>query len=297
MLDRVSIFSDPSIVDLLRTKFVPLAVDAWYLNRREDEEGVFYRKVVTQEASRKDMNQSTQGRYAFSADGTLFGFNNNRSVERIQQLLRKALDKYQPADAAPLEATKKQPAFDRTIKEGTVVANVYAKVLGGQEESANKLTQIFQASIGEDRLWIRKDEAEALSRGELPDGLKRRIARFHLNDFTRGEPSMWEPGEIRKLEMTLKDGRFEGSVHLETANGKRGFEADLLGVVEAKDGKLVRFDVVAKGQFWGAGRYTNTAGTPKGKFPLAVSFSLADLTLEASKVPPQGSRDINGYLK
>jgi hypothetical protein len=299
VLDRVSIFSDPQIVEVLKTRVIPVAVDAWYMNRKQDGEGEFYRKVVSQDSSRTDFNSSTQGRYAFTPEGQLIGFNNNRSVERIQNLLKKALEKYPPG--APAEAslidTARKASLDRTIKEGTVVVNVYAKVLGGQEETENKTAKMFQAALGEDHLWIRKDEADALVRGELAESLKRRIALYHLNDFTRGEPNMWRANQVKKLEMTLKDGKLIGTVQLETPDGKRGYETDLLGFIEAKDGKLSRFDLVSKGLFWGAGSYTNTAGTPKGKFPLGVAFRLADGKNEADKVPPQAARDLNEYLR
>jgi hypothetical protein len=301
VLDRVSIFSDPQIVDILKTRVIPVAVDAWYMNRKQDGEGEFYRKVVSQDPSRTDFtNSSTQGRYAFTPEGKLVGFNNNRSVERIQNLLKKALEKYPPgepsAEGSPIDTARK-PSLDRTVREGTVVVNVYAKVLGGQDETENKTAKMFQASLGEDHLWIRKDEGEALARGELPESLKRRIALYHLNDFTRGEPNLWRSNQLKKLEMTLKDGKLAGVVQLETADGKRGYETELLGFVEAKEGKLSRFDLVSKGLFWGAGNYTNTAGTPKGKFPLGVAFRLADGKNEADKVPPQAARDLNEYLR
>jgi len=301
VLDRVSIFSDPTIADLLKTKVVPVAVDAWYMNRKQDGEGEFYRKVVSQDPSRTDFtNSSTQGRYAFTPEGKLIGFNNNRSVDRIQRLLKKAIDSY-PAPGTtpevPLIDAGRKSNLDRSIKDGTVVVNVYAKVLGDPEPTESKTAKMFQAALGEDHLWIRKDEAEGLARGDLAETLKRRIALYHLNDFTRGEPNMWRGEQLKKLEMTLKEGRLSGSVHLETADGKRGYEAELLGFVEGKDGKLARFDLVCKGQFWGAGSYTNTAGTPKGKFPLGVSFKLAEGSNDADKVPPQAARDLSPYLR
>ena len=298
----MSIFSDPQIVELLKTQVIPVAVDAWYMNRKQDGEGEFYRKVVSQDGGRRDFNSSTQGRYAFTPEGQLIGFNNNRSVERVVGLLKKAVEKYPPAATASagparIDTTKKHAGLDRTLKDGTVVLNVYGKVLSPPEEGGNKWAKLFQESLGEDRLWMRKDEAEALARGELPESLKRRIALYHLNDFTRGEPNLWRDGEVRKLDLGLKDGRLAGAVHLETADGKRGYETDLLGFVESKDGTLTRFDLVAKGEFWGAGRHTNTAGTPKGRFPLALSFKLSDLKSDADRVPPQAARDLAGYLR
>jgi hypothetical protein len=150
---------------------------------------------------------------------------------------------------------------------------------------------MFQDALARDHLWIRKDEAAALARGELPESVMRRIARFHLIDNTRGEPPMWAAKEIRKLEMSLSGGKLVARVHLETDSGDRGYEADLLGFVGPG-----RFDVVAKGLFWGEGTYTGRA--PKGKFPLAVAFTLAAGAKEANKVAPQGTKgDLDGYLK
>jgi hypothetical protein len=70
----------------------------------------------------------------------------------------------------------------------------------------------------------------------------------------------------------------------------------VLGVLESKDGKISRLDVVAKGLFWGSGRYTG--GAPSGKFPFAVAFTLAAGDDEADKVPPQGTKGwLKGYLQ
>ena len=83
---------------------------------------------------------------------------------------------------------------------------------------------------------------------------------------------------------------------METKSGERGYKADLLGFLEAKDGKVTRFDLLAKGDFWGEGNFTK--GAPKGRYPFAVAFSLAEIQWGASKVPPQGARgNLKGYLK
>ena len=61
----------------------------------------------------------------------------------------------------------------------------------------------------------------------------------------------------------------------------------LLGYVETKGDTLVRFDLVAHGQFRGHGQYTATCA-PVGNFMLAIAFTLADQSTEAAKIPPQG---------
>lgn len=296
MIDRASIFSDAEVLDTLRRNFICVAVDAWYLNRRQDAEGEFYRKAVTQEPSRRDMNQSTQGKYALSAEGRLFGFDNHGSdrIGRVKALLAKALREHAPAEAVAIAPGRLHPYFDRTLKEGMAAVDVTARVLDAETREADPRKRIFLSSLGRDHLWIRKDEVAALAAGTLPDSLTRRLARFHLNDFTRGEPDMWAAEDLKKLELKLKDGRLTGSIRFEIPSGKRGFEAELLGLVDAKDGKLTRFDLVAKGEYWGKGRLVNSE--IQGRFPLGVAFRLSDPASEESKVPPQGARDLEGYL-
>ena len=85
-------------------------------------------------------------------------------------------------------------------------------------------------------------------------------------------------------------------VKLATSNGSRSYDVELKGFITAKAGKIVRFDVVALGKFQGEGTYTR--GAPKGKFPLAAAFSLADGSDVADKVSPQGARGwLRGYLR
>jgi hypothetical protein len=59
---------------------------------------------------------------------------------------------------------------------------------------------------------------------------------------------------------------------------------------------VTRFDLLAKGDFWGEGNFTR--GAPKGRFPFAVAFSLADADCAAGRVPPQAARgNVKAYLK
>jgi hypothetical protein len=173
---------------------------------------------------------------------------------------------------------------------------VTCKVLGGYEKAENVYKEAAQSSLGRDHLWIRRDEHEALARGELPASLGRRLTRFHLVDSTRGSPSVWKAEEVKKVDLALKDGRIQGAVHLETESGDRGYTAVVLGFVEAKDGRVTRLDLLVRGEFWGAVQYSG--GAPKGKYPFAVAFSLASGKDEADKVPPDANkRDPDEYLR
>lgn len=296
IIDRASTFSDPEVVDLLRTKFVSAAIDQWYQRRQNDAEGRFYQKIARQ-GPRKNMRSTTQGLYACTADGKLLGYTNNRGPERVKRMLKKALDSFEPSETAAIETGSSDPRYPREVPQGGRVVRVTSKTLGGFDENPGRWVETFQRSLGRDNLWILKDETEALCRGELNETLKRRLVRFHLIDNTRGEPPMWKPEDVWTLELKLVDGTLSGRVHLETASGDRGFRGDLLGYVASSEGRLTRFDLVARGRHWGAGRYTRNA-CPKGKFPFAVSFRLPGEPDEADKVPPQGIKGwARGYLQ
>ena len=299
MLDRASTFADPEIVNLLKTKFVPVAINQAYQRQQKDAEGEFYRKIAGQ-GPRKNFNNTTQGFYIATPSGDLLLYNNNRDVEKVRRLMQQKLREFtaRPATSTEVVDTKSvklDPQFNTKLPEGGLVIRVRAKVLDGYEPTTDRFETIFQTALSRDNLWTSKSEHDALVRGTVPASLQERIARFHLVDNTRGEPPMWSKDEIRKLDMKLSGGKLTGNVHLETKSGDRGYTTQLLGVVEAKDGKVVRFDVVALGEFWGEGPFTGNA--PKGKFPLAIAFTLADDSDVADKLPPQGSRGwLQGYL-
>lgn len=295
MLDRESTFADPAIVKLLQTRFIPVAIDQAYQRRQKDNEGKFYQKIANQ-GPRKVGRGTTQGLYAADASGRFLGFNNNRTPNRVLGMMRSALQKHRPVKAAAIAKGTPDARYNPKPPKGGLVVSVTSKVLGGYEEPDNEFRRIYQTSLGRDNLWIRADEHAALAKGQLPQSLLKRIARFHLVDNTRGEPPMWEPNGIKKLEGTLRNGQLRATVHLRTAKGDRGYEAELLGRIETKAGKVTRFDVVAKGEFWGEGTYTRRA--PKGRFPLAIAFTLADGKDAADTIPPQGSRGwLPGYMR
>lgn len=300
MLDRASTFADPQIVKLLQTRFIPVAIDQAYQRRQKDAEGDFYRKIAGQ-GPRNNFNGTTQGFYIATPAGKLLLYNNNRNPPRVARLMLEKLSEFEKSGASEakvkaIESDKVDRRYNPKPPEGGLVLRVRAKVLDGYEPTDDPWKSIFQSALSRDNLWISRAEHEALVRGEVLPSLQERIARYHLVDNTRGEPPMWDAKEIRKSEFTLKDGRLHGFVHLKTSKGDRGYEAELLGNVEVKDGKVVRFDMVALGDFWGDGTFTR--GAPKGKFPLGVSFELADGSDVADAIPPQASRGwVEGYVR
>lgn len=280
------------MIKILTTHFVPVAVDQHIHRVRKDAEGAFFAQILKQAG--RGLDGYSQGVYLFTPDGKLLAFANTANADQVKRLLATALKKFDPA-APALKIDESKASVLPPAPKGGLILEVTAKVLGGYDP-ADKQGQRYLRSLGRDHFWLREDEVRDLSKGMLPESVKRRIVRYHLIDNTRGEPPMWREDEIKKLELTLRDGRLTGSVHLETKTGNRGYKADLRGFLEAKDGKVSRFNVLALGQFWGEGNFSK--GAPKGQFPLAVSFMLADPELGTSKVPPQGARgNVQAYLR
>ena len=295
MLDRESTFANPQIVKLLQTRFVPVAIDQAYQRRQKDNEGRFYQKIANQ-GPRKVGRGTTQGLYSADANGRFLGYTNNRGADRVMRMLNGALQQHRPEKVASIAKGKLDARYNPQPPKGGLVVRVTSKVLGGYEEPESEWRRIFQTSLGRDNLWIRADEHAALAKGQLPKSLLTRLARYHLVDNTRGEPPMWRENEIKKLEGKITNGQLRASVQLLTANNARGYTAEILGRIETKNGQVTRLDLVAHGQFHGEGTYTRNA--PKGKFPLAIAFTLADGKDAADAIPPQGSRGwVPGYIK
>jgi len=296
VIDRASTFADPKIIKTLQEKFVSVAIDQAYQRRQKDAEGEFYRKIARQGPRSDFANGTSQGLYVATSDGKFLGYSNHRSPKRIESLLQGSLDKFQPGESKPIEAGESDSQYNPKPPAGGLVLRVRAKVMGGYPETTDKWKMIFQNAISRDNLWVTSEETEALVDGIVSRSLMARIAQFHLVDNTRGEPTMWKDSEITSIDLEIKDGQLQGEFSIEAKNGKRGFTGRLFGNFETVDGVVKHLEFIAKGNYWGEGQYA--LGAPKGKFPVAILFSLADGSDVADSIPPQGSRGwVRGYLK
>jgi len=300
VLDRASTFADPEIVQLLKTRFVPVAIDQAYQRRQKDSEGEFYRQIAGK-GPRSDFESTTQGFYIATAAGDLLLYNNNRDPAKVRRLMQEKLAAFEASGArdakvASIETATRDARWAVEPPEGGLVVRVQARVLGGYEPTSDRWRRIFQSALARDNLWVTKSEHRDLARGVVAESLAKRIARYHLVDNTRGEPPMWSENEIQTLELRIEKGELLGAARLSKGDGSRSYDAKLRGVIETHDGKVTRFDLVALGDFEGEGQYTR--GAPKGRFPFAVAFTLADASDIADRVPPQGSRGwVAGYLR
>ena len=232
MLDRESTFADPEIIKLLQTRFIPVALDQAWQRRPKGAEGGCWRRMAGQgDRASEGFRNTTQGFYIAAADGKLLAYNNNRGPERIGRVMNEILTGFQPPKVSGISRQRVDERYNPLPPAGGLVLRVRAKVLDGYEPPTDPWRQIFQSALSRDNMWVSSREHTALANGQVTSSLAQRLARFHLVDNTRGEAPMWEPAEVRQAELMLAGGQLRGSVHLETANGRRGYRAQLLGEV------------------------------------------------------------------
>jgi hypothetical protein len=300
VLDRGSTFTDDEIVKLITEKTVPLAMDVYYFEHAKNNSlAEFYRALIAQRPDLKP-GATSQGFYLFDPEGKLYKGYNSRGCDALKKAIRDVVASYKPPALPSGAMETEDPSDERTPPKGTVIVDCFAKITEAEWPPAKGLHQkLFQTSTGREHLWIMKNEASSLSRGKMPKALVKRIAKFHLNDFTRGEPNIWQIADLKKMEMDLEpDGngyRLTGSVEIGDERGRLGYRASLYGRVESSSSKLTKFDVVAKGLYHGEGMFTK--GAPPGEFTLVIAMRLADVKDgEALKAPPQGVNNYNAYV-
>ena len=323
MADREFVFSHPEVQRLIRERFVPLAMDDWYLRRRNDAEGRFFMDM-TKESPRGDAGDRTrQGRYVFTAAGKFLGFNNNRGPDRILAMLRDSLTKWEALPEAerrpatvPAEAPE-EARYRRVPPADGAVVKVFTRVLDRAGDGTLQAVKPPEAAADDfrhrglgaavDHLWLNASDLKALLQAAagpagtavpLPRPLAHRVARYHLVDDTRGEPPHWSRDEVKTCTVTLvpespRRARLRGEFHLETADGARGFKGSLDGWLEHDGSRLTTFTAAAVGDHWGESPLTR--GARPGKSPLGVAFVLCPSPGPADSIPPQAARWLDGY--
>jgi hypothetical protein len=197
--------------------------------------------------------------------------------------------------------------------EGAVVLMMRNKILGYDAQAINGLysrpggdpklsfAKEYMESPGQMFLLLRKEEAAALAKGSLPTTVKLLLASSLMDPVQENRLLIkprgnlpWQPRDLKKLEMRLEDGRLTGSVRLERTieegehKGHGSYEGEILGLVEAKDGRLTRFDVVVKGH--GVDAFAPRPPhrvVPTGRFPMVFAFSIVNKPEELAKIPFQ----------
>ena len=319
----MSSFSDPDIINTIRQNFIPATDNDWYNRRRQDAAGKFFRAVAAQ-GPRKGSG-TKQGHYILTASGKLLGFNNNRSIQRRKAFIDSALEKWHslpqsqrapsPIDTAAAGKGQLDPKYHAAPPAGGIVLVASSRILKTADNqqleicSSDDIDHGWGHMAAIDRMWIQKKEWQGLihaakNGGKFPQPLAYRLLRYHLLDFTRGEPVAWKRQEVHrfKLEIVPATGpghyRIRGSALMATASepsiAKRGFDVNVYGEIQTGPaGRPTRLDLVALGEHWGDGPYTK--GSRPGRTPLGIAFRLADPDNPVDLIRPQGSHWLKGY--
>lgn len=290
----MTVFSDPRVIRAL-ADFVPVtqntAFTQWH--QEDDELSRFYKEVADQ-APRINYPYdaeapTTQGLYAFGADGVLYSAGNFDNPEEVLRMLRTARDRFQKNPPAHLKLPGRAVPVQPKPPAGSLVVRCYSRVLP-LPAGAHHLN----GAIGRDFLWIRPDEVKTLARSQFPPSLARRLTLYHLLDNVRGQPDLWEPKNVKQADFqaqatqagALTAVRIWGLFQIEAPAGTRGagtrtlppsgYSGRLEGLLEFDTDRrrVVSFRCIADGQAWGESTYTEHA--PPGRFPLKIAFVQAE---------------------
>ncbi len=322
MVGRELAFADPEVVRLATRSFVPVAADDWYMRRRTDAEGQFF-KLVSEQSPRKGTAGSRQGIYVLTAAGDLLGFTNQgHDPAKVRDELTRALARFAalpPARRGPGAVSVPPHGPDdpnygpRRPPPGTVNVNVFTRILDYTPDGYHKgkSEQLGGDKAARDHLWVTADDVRAMAaaarpgdRVPLPPRLAERIARFHLVDNTSGEPVMWDRREVRGKRFTLTatavtadavDLTLDGEAMLlsdpNPSKADRGFLVRLTGAVRVGkppggEPRLERFDAAAVGEHWGEAPHAGKARP--GRSLLGVAFEVPTADRPGDRLPPQG---------
>ena len=289
MLAREAILNDPQVVEMLTKHFVCFAIDNANNSNTTKMEREFL-KPLGGTASTQGMSTFTAGGQHLAGGG---GFDAKPNLKMLEGALSKfqSDDKFKAEPAPVFEKDADRAAANETKRppEGGLVLYVTWKVLEPKKLLTSKSSdndKHLSNALGVDRLWVRKDEAEALAKGAFPDSLRKRMASY-LQYVV--------PGKRKTDGMKLAEGRLSGDLRSDT-----GERADALGFVEAKDGKVTRFDLVIKGLGNNCGAHGFEGPLtllPKDTTaPVALGFMLADPADDLSRTLPHAARSPQ-YLK
>src|SRR5437870_2693347 len=180
-MDRASTFSDSGIIRRLQSEFIPVAGNCDELQeglaQRAPAASGWFMRMADQTEWRKQEGNTVQGFYIAGADGTAYGWLNDRDVPEVNTFMDRALAKFRarPPKAAEIPAAERGAASGVTPDASTSIVRVFTRIRP-LPEGADSLN----AGVGRDHLWIYRDEVrQLLAAGtgdfDLPRALMARI--------------------------------------------------------------------------------------------------------------------------
>lgn len=308
MAGRASVFSNQTIIALLSEQFIPVAENSSALERQQDDKGVFFRHIAEQGhyGGRTYPTSTRQGSYTFTADGRFLAAVNTRDPDQMAAMAHTALERWrQPeglTEPSPAQLVDTTPRADGYPADGLVL-ELAARDL--PREVDTRPDDWRKQAWNRDYAWFTRDEVASLvppgrdigSRQEAPARITRRLARFHLRDFVRGEPYAWPEEALQHAELRAEATAIDGDeIHLtlrgairldheahwvrpedgEERHHRTGFDATLIGeaIWDDRQRAFTAFDLLATGPRWGANQYNNR-DDDLGPAPLGIAFNLA----------------------
>ena len=274
---RWKLNANPEVVEFIHEHFVAAAVDIDTFTKRDDNEGEFFRTFRASSNTKRNDKFQDQAIYICDTAGKSHArFREHDFVTSKLDQLKAVVREFKPVEIPDNVIVGNT---DETYSAAPPAGAHIVKVIithGRPQRGKNEIrwVQDFQR----DNLWILQEEVKSLASGKVPRSLMLRIVRFHMVRYYTGRPNPWEPGEIKQLEATLKDGVLRGLFHAERPlEGQDRYsgalirmEGHLLGYVETKGDDLSRFDVVAKAQ-----RLDLYIGKPQPEVTQIQRFALA----------------------
>ncbi len=306
------------MIKWLNEDCISVVSDDWYRRRAKDQASVWFREIG-QKAGKGKNGTSQQGSYLVSANGNVLTYINTSDPVKFISNMEEGMEKWNKLKPEERKISIQAMVSDdykvnvRPIDPTKdLVIEVQSRAL---TEKSGKITRWDskgkKGSLAAlDHLWIKQNEWSTLTNQlnqletfehlQLPKQLTHRIARFHLNDNTRGEGPAWKNNEIKKATfefIKVHDGfDIRGEFNLETTDKKRTFKGTLQGKLILERGNSPRpktWTMTAYGKHSGEGPHTRNAR--QGIQPLAFTLDFLPKPKPLDLVPPQHMRWQKGY--
>lgn len=296
------------VIARLKNEFIPFAgnTNELQVSKWESPERTWFMETIKSIHPGASNGVTAQGFYVVSPDGQGYVFSmHGRQRDEFMKILDTGLEMYRQSPPRKVEIptglTKK---WTRPRPEGTLAVRSITRIDPLPLDAPEK-----NKSIGRDHFWIFPDDAKAVLEQSgrefaMPSQLARRLARFHLNDNVRGEPTRWRYDDIKLLDIQMvkmPGGKysFSGQFKIENNEGNgstpKGTEGKISGwlILDAQKQSVVAFTAFVDGRAWGD--HANTNSAPKGIYPLKIAFQAIDDEI-ARSVPPQQSYFWEEYM-
>lgn len=283
----------------LAKKFVAATDEVWRLQQGDDPECVFFQQMAEKGHYGGRLGASRQGIYVCAPSGKFLASINSNSPDRVLQMMRQGLDRWQelPAEARWLtEDAKIKPKhrWEDSYPVDGLVLNMYTRDLpaNGQpdQDRASKWNQDrVWFSTMESRQWL-PPKLSMDAQYELPRLLTMRLAQLHLVDMVKGQTNTFSEREIKDariavkivgLTATIAKVEFIGQTHADSTEQSRrtsphGVKTQLIGsaTYDRKSEHFRQFELVAVGTRWGYTRFNGRRRDPN-ESQIGFVFQLA----------------------